>query len=172
MLKNIDSAARAQFLKLFAWIFFPLSVIGYLIGGIIGVIVVGILSVFFSFVGMAFSDKVGSVGAGILSGNILNRGGGSLREQLAPELQRVKYYKGQKQFDQALKIVNGILEKDMVYAEALYIKAIILRDGFGDSTAAKGCLRRIMEMEPVENEMIRRWAASLYDELSEIQVSN
>jgi len=117
---------------------------------------------------MAYVDKVGGLGAGILSGNILNGGGGSLREQLAPELQRVKYYQRQKQFDQALKIVDGVLEKDTAYAEALYIKAVILWEGFGDSTAAKECLGRIMAMESVESEMFRPWAASLYDELGKM----
>jgi hypothetical protein len=182
VLKNIDSAARAQFLKLFFWVFCPLSIVGFFIGGmrgadevgffiggLMGVIMAGVLSLVLSFIGEALYDTAGSVGAGILSGNVLNGGGGSLREQLAPELQRAKYFKRQKQFDQALIIVNGVLEKDMAYAEALFMKAVILWEGFGDSTAAKECLGRIMAMEPVESAMFRPWAASLYEELGKIK---
>ena len=182
-LKSTDSAARAQFLKLFFWIFYPLGflsfliggaigaigTLGIIIGGIIGVLAGGLLSLVSSFVWMVFLDNAGGAGAGILSGRILKGGDLTLREQLEAEFQKVKYYKRQKQFDRALKTVNGILEKDMVCAEALYLKAIVLQEGFGDITAAKGCLIRIMEMKSVENEMFRRLAASLYDELSEIE---
>lgn len=181
-LKDTDSAARAEFLKLFFWMFYPLGflsfliggaigaigTLGFFIGGIIGILAGGLVSLVSSFVWMAFLDNAGGTGAGILSGNVLKGGDLTLREQLEAEFQKVKYYKRQKQFDQALKIVNGILEKDMVYAEALHLKAVILWDGFGDSTAAKECLMRIMEMKPVEDEMFRRFAASLYDELNRI----
>jgi len=101
----------------------------------------------------------------------LGRANWSLHEQLECSMSQAKYYKMQKYFDKALKTINEVIAKDPEYPEALFLKASILWEGFGNSGAAKIYLQKVIEIVPNENEPFHQWALSLYDELTKIENS-
>ena len=95
----------------------------------------------------------------------------TLHEQLEGPMNRARYYKMQKNFDKALETINDVIEKDPQYPEALFLKATILWEGFGNSGAAKAYLQKVMKLVSNEKEPINRWALSLNKELTGIEDS-
>jgi hypothetical protein len=70
-----------------------------------------------------------------------------------------------KKHDALIKI-EEVLARDPDFAEALFLKAQILWEGFEDCKAARECLLKIIAVEPVEKTVFRRWALNFYEELS------
>ena len=166
-LKNIDAVARSQFIKFFVWLFGPLCVISILFFGIKGVVITFILSLVITPVVMFVLDKFSGGTSSLIYGG--GKGTWNEREQLEGDLNTVKYYKVRKEYDQALKTVNNILNKDPEFSEALLIKAQILWEGFENSAAAKTNLKKIAEIKIDKDEPIHRWASNFYNELTEIE---
>ena len=166
-LKNINSVARAQFLRMFAWLFCPLCVLGFWMSGITGVIVAFIASLVISPLILFILDRYSRSAASLLYGG--GQGTWSQREQLQGDLNTVKHHKMRKEYDQALKAVNSILKVDPDFSEALFLKAQILWEGFENLAAAKGYLKRIKKLKKNKDDAIHRWASALYDELTEIE---
>ena len=90
----------------------------------------------------------------------------SPRQRLAGKLDKSRYLKTQAEFTRALEIVNDVLGEDPDFPDALFLKAKILREGFDNLGAAKGCLRKIMELTGPE-ETIHRWTRNYYREMEE-----
>jgi tetratricopeptide (TPR) repeat protein len=86
------------------------------------------------------------------------------REQLSADLAKARYAKGSGHFQEALYIINQVLEKDPDFPDALYLKAHILWEGFNKSKGALKCLIRIMELAR-DDEPIYHWASSYYHEV-------
>ncbi len=78
-------------------------------------------------------------------------------ERFSCEINKIKYSKREGRFDQALQLVNGLLDQDTDIPEALLLKAQILWEGHGKADAAGKCLNRIRELTP-ENDKFHRWA--------------
>ncbi len=135
--------------------------------GIKGIAIAFIASLAISHVVMFTFGKFSRNTASLIYGG--GHGTWNEREQLDGDLNTAKYYKMRKEFDQALKTVNRILEIDPDFSGALFLKAQILWEGFENPTAAKGYLEKVIEMKQDKNETIHRWASNLYDELSEIE---
>ena len=165
-LKNIDVVAWSQFIKFFVWLFGPLCVVSILFFRIKGVAITFILSIVITPVVMFVLDKFSGGTSSLIYGG--GHGTWSEREKLEGDLNTAKYYKMRKEYDQALKGVNDILKRDPEFSEALFIKAQILWEGFENSAAAKGNLKKIIEIKIDKDESIHRWASALYDELNEI----
>ena len=68
----------------------------------------------------------------------------SPRQRLAGKLDKSRYLKTQAEFTRALEVVNDVLGEDPDFPDALFLKAQILREGFDNLGAAKGCLKKIM----------------------------
>jgi tetratricopeptide (TPR) repeat protein len=162
-----DFVSRSHFLKTFFLLFFPLCLLASFMAGIKGIAIAFIASLAISHVVMFTFGKFISNTASLIYGG--GHGTWNEREQLDGDLNTVKYYKMRKEFDQALKTVNRILEIDPDFSGALFLKAQILWEGFENPTAAKGYLEKVIEMKQDKNETIHRWASNLYDELSEIE---
>jgi tetratricopeptide (TPR) repeat protein len=166
-LKNIDSVARSQFLRLFAWLFAPLCVLGFWGSGIIGIGIAFVVSLIISLLVMPILEKFGRGTASILYGG--GYGSWSQREQLRGDLTTVRHHKMRKEYDQALKAVNDVLKKDPDFSEALFYKAQILWEGFENAAAAKGYLKQIIATNKDGDKTIHRWASTLFDELTAIE---
>lgn len=166
-LTDIDLVAWSQFIKFFVWLFGPLCVVSLLFFGIKEVAITFILSLVITPVVMFVLDKFSGGTSSLIYGG--GHGTWSEREQLEGDLNTVKYYKMRKEYDQALKAVNNILNRDPEFSEALLIKAQILWEGFENSASAKGNLKKIIETKKGKDEPIHRWASTLYDELTEIE---
>ena len=110
-------------------------------------------------------EKLGSyLGGSVLSG--WTPGLQDPRDQFAADLEKIRECKRTKHFPEALQLANHILRQDPEFPDALYLKATILWEGFGNAEGAKGCLKKIKETVP-KNETLYRWASSYYDEIME-----
>ena len=110
-------------------------------------------------------DRIGSTLGSFLSFQ-WGRRSISPRERLKGELDKSRYLKREGEFTRALEIVNHVLGEDPNFPDALFLKAQVLREGFGNLDAAKGYLQKIMELTDPE-ETIHRWARNYYLEVDE-----
>jgi len=107
-------------------------------------------------------ERLGSGIGGIFTGWITTKI--PVREQLSADLAKARHAKGTGHFQEALSIINQVLEKDPDFPDALYLKAHIMWEGFNNSKGALKCLIRIMELVR-DDEPIYRWASSYYHEV-------
>jgi len=154
----------SYFFRAFLWSFSFLALLGLLIAGTTGLIVAAIVSVIASTITVFISDRLGGAVSKTLFG--MHKREWSLREQLSGTLNQAMLHKSQKRYDQALRTVNGILDKDPDFPHALFLKAQILLEGFGNREAAKGYLKKVMELVPNNKVEIHRSASKLYHELA------
>ncbi len=107
-------------------------------------------------------ERIGSGLGSLLSGWI--GGKPSPRRQLSAELAKARSSKNKGRFDEALSIINRVLDKDPEFPDALYLKAKILWEGYENFQESKDCLRKIMQTVPRE-ETIHHWAIGFFDEI-------
>ena len=92
------------------------------------------------------------------------------RETLAADLDKARYSKREGLFQEALTIIDGVLDKDPNFPDALFLKAQILWKGFGNAGVAKECLKKVMQLVP-KDETLHRWTSSYYDEVTGMEKS-
>ena len=107
-------------------------------------------------------DKLGNMIGSGLSGWI--PGQSDPRERFTGDLEKIKYSKRMGQFDEALHLVNELLHQDKHFPEALFLKAQILWEGFGNAESAKAYLEQVRELIP-EDEALHRWASGYFGEM-------
>ena len=95
------------------------------------------------------------------------RGGFSLRERLESDLQQIRYHKMRKEWDIALRKANDVLMQDPDYPEALFLKAQIVWEGFGNRGSAVSNLERVKTTVDDHASSIYRWSCSLLKEIEE-----
>jgi tetratricopeptide (TPR) repeat protein len=89
------------------------------------------------------------------------------REQFAGMIDIALNQKMQKQYDKAIVTLGKILDKDPDHPEALFIKAQISWEAWGNSYTAIKCLKRVIELVSDSNDPIHCRASSLLEELSD-----
>ncbi len=122
------------------------------------------LSILFIYV----LEKFGSGLGRFLSGWSSRRP--TTRETLAADLEKARYSKREGRFQEALTIIDGVLDKDQNFPDALFLKAQILWKGFGNAGVTKECLKKVMQLVP-KDETLHRWASSYYDEVTGMEKS-
>lgn len=165
-LKDVDSVTVSLFLKGLSWplVFLCLLgfVLGYATGGMggafVGVTAGAVASVFVSLLAMLVSNKFGELAAFIYKGPKANW---STEELLEGDLSQVRYHKMNRRFDRALHKVDEVLAKVPTHADALYLKAGILWEGYNAPVEAKRCLAAIIRTTP-ETGNHHAWASNLY----------
>lgn len=170
---NIISADTTLKLKNTIWALPYLAVMGliwgYLAdassGAIVGLVAAVAISV---LIGPATAIFNGPRGSGAISTRSKpTRSNTILRKQPASDLNAVRYHKLCHQFDDALLKIEEALDKDPDFTEALFLKAQILWEGFGDRNAASKCLQKILAVEPDEKAVFHRWALIIHKELNQ-----
>ncbi|MBU1737083.1 MAG: hypothetical protein KKG35_03005 [Proteobacteria bacterium] len=132
--------------------------------GIKGVLVALLLSSMLILFSMA--------SAGGLGGSVANRLYGTCQrtrtivDQVAGDLDRIRHLKRAEEFSKALVMVNNILVTVPGYPEALYLKAEILREGYGNRKETIKCLREVMRLTNFTDK-VHRWAVNMLDEVTE-----
>jgi hypothetical protein len=172
-MKDKDSVARSQFLRSIS-IPFPFLII---LGVVIGYVKYGDIGILFGILGAAVSSLVVGILATIFTGKIgksassmlYARGKSTinLRERLEGDLQQARFHKMNHRYEKALWLVNGALEQVPNFADALFLKAQILWEGFGNSMEAKACIKEVMQRLPHKNAPLHRWAAHLLAEINQ-----
>ena len=166
-MKNIDSFARSQYLRVFLWILYPSLFISVAIAYGMQSCVPIFIAVLFSLVAPIPLLFVINQVSGVLGSLYSGRGAGAkLADQLAGELTKGRHLKSEKRFVEALQTANLILEQMPEHAEALLLKAQILSEGFANDAAAKECLRKIMRLELPPESTTRQWAKGMLEEVN------
>jgi len=124
------------------------------------------ISILYAYTVEKLGSGLGAIFSGWTSKKI------SPREQLSADLARARYSKGRGQFEDALRIINQVLEKDPEFPDALYLKAHILWEGFKNSSEAFECLNKVMELVKDHNEPLYRWALNYSHEIKKGPVSD
>ena len=162
--KDIDSVHQSLTLRAFG-VFFPLvSILGFVCWGFIGIVYAGITCALVAVITVFIAGRTGGAASKLWGGKtpIWN-----LSERYAADFSRARYQKMNKQYDEALKIIDQMLEEQPNYNEALFLKAQILAEGSGDRYQAKMILVQIMNSE-LDGTELHRWSRTIYKDLGTI----
>jgi tetratricopeptide (TPR) repeat protein len=106
----------------------------------------------------------------VLGGTLLGMSGRKFtpRETFAADLEIARQSKRNGEFEKARSIIDGVLEQDSEFPDALYQRAEILWEGFENSSEAKRCLRKVMQLVP-RGETLHSWASSYFDKIIAVE---
>lgn len=139
--------------------------LSYWANGVTGAVVGFVLGAMLAAVGLIAAGKMEKTIFIMLSGK--RKANFSLREQLESDLQQIRYYKMRKEYDIALRKVNDVLKLDPDFPEALFLKAQIVWEGFGNSASAISNLEKIRTTVAERQSSIYRWSGTLLEEIKE-----
>ena len=163
--RDKDLSQQLRFVMAFLLIFFSLQLIQLFTGRLMPWTLQVACSLVGASVAVLLANKIGDLFVRSLYGQ--KRPAFSLREQLAGELEKVRYHKREENFTRALQLVNAILKQDQEFPEALFLKAQILHQGFGNLDSARGYLEMVMQLTSPE-ESIHQWAKSYSERVDPI----
>jgi len=168
-LKDINSAARSQFLKVAAGTSAPICLLTVVVGPLIfgslkkALLFGGMASILLSVVTYFIIEYMGSFSGNFLYGKrepIYND-----FEKFEGPLNQARHLKSKNEYAKAHDIANEILNKAPDLPEALYLYAQILWEGYQDAESSKKYLRKILVILPDKNETYHRWALSLINDI-------
>ena len=133
-----------------------LGLLGIVIYGLKGIAVAFAVAIPISGLTMIISDKCGDISGRLFLGPKSNS---SVQEMLSGDLSRARAQKMNGNYEQALSIIDKVLDQAPDFNEAQFIKAQILLDGFNDTIGAKKCILMILDTES-KSSSIYRWASS------------
>ena len=140
-----DSTKVVRFVMFFGIIVGAMLMISIWTGGSLftfkHVLFLSICAIPFSILLVYSIEKVGSWLGGNLSGWSSRKV--TFRETLTSDLQKAKYSTRQGRFEEALKLIDEVLDKAPNFPDALYLKSHILWQGFENATDARGCLKKV-----------------------------
>ena len=167
-LKDVDSIKVSLFWKGFGWSFPFLGILGFVMYGIGGIFIAFLISLPVSALTLLLTGIFGGAAGRIYGGR---RPIWSLHEQLAADLQQVRYRKMRREFESALRQVNEILRQHPEFPEALFLRAQILNESSGNIAAAKRDLKKVMQIVTDRQNSIYRYAETLYNDLCRMPVN-
>jgi len=135
-------------------------------GAVSGVVIAAIVGLVISGVVMFLMDTVGGAASGLLSGR--REAVWTIREQVQGFLSQARFNKENGDYPAALSFVNNVLKKDPDFVDALFLKAQVLWEGFGQSESAIQFLEKILSLDD-ENKMIQNQARLLHNDLSVLE---
>ena len=162
---DVDSVTQTRFLVSVARLAPAGALLGWVIGGLQGVLYAIPASVVAASAVELFSGRLGSGSINVLYG--MGRIDRTPRDQLVGTLTQARVHKMNNRCDRALACIDEVLAADPNFPEALFVKAQILWDGYQDGPAAKRCLIHLMKAEPDKEAIFHRWAVSLYKEIAD-----
>ena len=89
----------------------------------------------------------------------------SRRDQFSADLEKARHSKRDGRFEEALDIMNVVLDSEEDLPDALFLKAQILWEGFGRSVESKKLFRRVMQCVSTEDPLYR-WSSHYCDEIT------
>jgi tetratricopeptide (TPR) repeat protein len=155
---------RALFLRYFVPQFIGFTIAAFFIG-------LGWRGIAGAFLLSAVITSLAAIFAGGLATKVANRLYGTGRRPTSPaaqwreELDQVRQLKRTNQFSKALARIDRLLEDDPGSAEAIYLKAEILLEGYANRKGAKKCLREVLRLSG-QDQVVHQWAFTKLDQLS------
>ena len=162
--KDVDSATQTRFLMIAMRIAPVCALLGWLIGGLQGVLYGLTGSILAVFAVEFLCGGIGDCSVNILYGT--GRLDRTFRDRFIGTLSQARYHKMSQRHDLALGCIDEVLAAAPNYTEALFLKAQILWEGGQNAAAAKQCLIHLMKVEPDKEAPFHRWALSLYREIA------
>ena len=162
--KDVNSVTQTRFLMIAVRLAPVCALLGWVIGGLQGVLYGLTVSVLAVFAVELLSGGIGDGSVNILYGT--GRLDRTMRDQFIGTLSQARFHKMSQRHDLALKCVDEVLAAAPNYIEALFLKAQILWEGFQDSSGAKNCLLHVIKVEPDKEAPFHRWSLSLYKEIA------
>jgi tetratricopeptide (TPR) repeat protein len=107
-----------------------------------------------------FVEKVGSGAGNFLMCSFKLKE--SNNDVFIADLEKARHNKANGRYEEALELIEGVLLNASDWPDALYLKAQIEWEGFGNSTAAKRALTKVMQLVK-HDETLHRWASSYFD---------
>jgi len=101
----------------------------------------------------------------ILSIFRIPRSANQISGEVSTALEKAVHEKDAGRYTEALHILDEIIKDDPDIPVVLYIKAVILWEGFKDSYTAKLGLQRVKELVSKKNVRLSRMASELIDEI-------
>lgn len=135
-------------------------------GAVSGVVIAAVTGTVISIVVMFLMDAVGGAASGLLTGR--REAVWTIREQVQGFLSQARFNRENRDYPAALSFVNKVLEKDPDFADALFLKAQILWEGFGRPHAAIQFLEKILSLED-DNKTVQNHALLLHNDLSTLE---
>lgn len=169
-LKDVNSAGRAEIIKIYCGLFGAMGFLGILAGYLLyggvrgsalGLSTAALISIPLTIIVAFFLGKLGNAAGKLYIGG---HGSATVREQMQGELNTIRFLKRQDKYDEALQAINAVLQKDPDFGEALLLKAQILAEGFNKIETAIGYCKKIIQMKD-KDETAYRWACGYYGEL-------
>lgn len=127
------------------------------------VIIISLFSIPFCILYAYVVEKLGSGLSNLLSGWSSREI--SLRDQFSADLEKARENKREGHPEEALDILDGLLNKAEDFPDALFLKAQILWEGFGRSMESKELFRRVMQLV-AEEDPLHRWSSHYCYEIS------
>ena len=160
-MKDGDTTEILRFVRI--WLFCFIAFLIFYVGtGRIPLLVLVFAPPIVAVMVLIIIKKMGSLSGSIYGGR---KAAWSVKEQLAGNLEKIRYSKRQGRFNEALALANDVLKHLPYDPGALFLKAQILHEGFGHDESAKKCLEIIMKEVPA-SETLHRWATSLYEDIT------
>ena len=153
-IKEIDSASLASFLKAYCYCLMALSVPAMLIGDWMGLLIAVLLSIPLAVLVCLIAGKIGDFAGRLFGAG--RRPEWTIKERFQGEIEQAMFFKRQQQYYRALKKVDEILTQAPEFAEALFLKAQILWEGYNTANGA----RRYLDMAAncvSPQEHLHRW---------------
>jgi len=169
-IRDLDTAEAAAFLKVYMWLVVFLGIFGFFLFGYRGLFLSILMSLVLTPLILMISNWLGKLVTGAFYSG--RRANWTPEERFAGEVDKARHLKRMQDYDQALQTINGVLREAPDFPEALYLKAGILWEGFGNAPAARGNLKRIIEGKADPDCAVYRWAVSLFDELKQQDQKN
>ena len=110
-----------------------------------------------------FTNKIGDIAGRLYMGR---KADWSVREKGKGTLSEVRVQKMKGNFEHAYLKLEEILAKDKYFPEALFIKARILYEHYGDRLEALKCLDLVIE-KSIKDEPVHRWAVKLKQDIKD-----
>ena len=155
MAKEADLFTRSRLLKSFVLMFVPFHLIGLFLP--FSILWASLAWVVCAPLAVGLSHRMGERSVNFLYG--LGQRRLLLKQRLAGELDKIRYSKRQKDFNKALSQVNDLLAKESEFPEAMFLKAQILCEGFGNVAAAESLFEKVMQLVDGK-EPLHQWVLS------------
>ncbi|MFC1881938.1 hypothetical protein ACFL2S_10640 [Thermodesulfobacteriota bacterium] len=162
--KDVNSITQTRLIMIAMRIAPVCALLGWLIGGLQGVLYGLTGSILGAFAVEFLSGGIGDCSVNILYGT--GRLDRTMRDQFIGTLSQARFHKMSQRHDLALGCIDEVLAAAPNYTEALFLKAQILWEGCQNAAAAKQCLIHLMKVEPDKEAPFHRWALSLYREIA------
>jgi tetratricopeptide (TPR) repeat protein len=111
------------------------------------------------------TSSAGSVAGGLFAGREAKW---TLRERLGADLSQARHLAKNEQYNDAIRKLNEILEKDPEFPEALLLKARVVWEARENLAAAKRLLRKVISLVKEEGP-VKEEASGFYRELVRVE---